>query len=87
MPPSPRVRPVRYVHRLHGHKDPQVHLRMFEVAAQNGFHFDTVQMPVNAMDAHFRSFTHNVIPVAKKAGTGVLAMKIFGDGYTSSGQK
>jgi uncharacterized protein len=60
---------------------------MFEVAAQNGFHFDTVQMPVNAMDAHFRSFTHNVIPVAKKAGTGVLAMKIFGDGYTSSGQK
>ncbi len=64
-----------------GHKDPQIHLRMFEVAAQHGFHFDTVQMPVNAMDAHFRSFTHNVIPVAQKAGTGVLAMKTFGDGY------
>jgi predicted aldo/keto reductase-like oxidoreductase len=64
-----------------GHKDPQIHLRMFEIAAQHGFHFDTVQMPVNAMDAHFRSFTHNVIPVAKKNGTGVLAMKTFGDGY------
>ena len=64
-----------------GHKDPAIHLRMFEIAAQHGFHFDTVQMPVNAMDAHFRSFTHQVIPVAKAAGTGVLAMKTFGDGH------
>ena len=71
---------IRYIG-FTGHKDPQIHLRMFEVAAQHGFHFDTVQMPVNAMDAHFRSFTHNVIPVAQKAGTGVLAMKTFGDGY------
>ena len=64
-----------------GHKDPQVHLRMFEIAAQHNFKFDTVQMPVNLFDAHFRSFTHNVIPVAQKAGTGVLAMKTFGDGH------
>ena len=64
-----------------GHKDPQIHLRMFEVAAQHNFKFDTVQMPVNLFDAHFRSFTHNVIPVAQKAGTGVLAMKTFGDGH------
>ncbi len=71
---------IRYIG-FTGHKDPQIHLRMFEVAAQHGFHFDTVQMPVNAMDAHFRSFTNLVIPVAQKAGTGVLAMKTFGDGY------
>ena len=71
---------IRYIG-FTGHKDPQIHLRMFEVAEQHGFHFDTVQMPVNAMDAHFRSFTNNVIPVALKAGTGVLAMKTFGDGY------
>ena len=71
---------IRYVG-FTGHKDPQIHLRMFEVAAQHGFHFDTVQMPVNAMDAHFRSFANLVIPVAQKAGTGVLAMKTFGDGY------
>jgi predicted aldo/keto reductase-like oxidoreductase len=71
---------IRYIG-FTGHKDPQIHLRMFEIAAQHGFKFDTVQMPVNAMDAHFRSFTHNVIPVAEKAGTGVLAMKTFGDGH------
>jgi uncharacterized protein len=71
---------IRYIG-FTGHKDPQIHLRMFEVAAQHGFHFDTVQMPVNAMDAHFRSFARDVIPVALKAGTGVLGMKTFGDGY------
>ena len=71
---------IRYIG-FTGHKDPQIHLRMFEIADQHGFKFDTVQMPVNAMDAHFRSFTNNVIPVAVKHGTGVLAMKTFGDGY------
>ena len=71
---------IRYIG-FTGHKDPHIHLRMFEIAEQHGFHFDTVQMPVNAMDAHFRSFTKDVIPVAQKAGTGVLAMKTFGDGY------
>jgi predicted aldo/keto reductase-like oxidoreductase len=71
---------IRYIG-FTGHKDPQIHLRMFEIAAQHGFKFDTVQMPVNVFDAHFRSFTTNVIPVAVKAGTGVLAMKTFGDGW------
>ncbi len=71
---------IRYIG-FTGHKDPAVHLRMFEVADKNGFHFDTVQMPVNVMDAHFRSFTRQVIPVAQKHGTGVLAMKTFGDHY------
>jgi len=71
---------IRYIG-FTGHKDPAVHLRMFEVAAQHGFKFDTVQMPVNVMDAHFRSFAGQVIPVALKAGTGVLAMKTFGDHY------
>ena len=54
---------------------------MFEMAQKHGFHFDTVQMPINVMDAHFRSFTKEVIPVALKQGTGVLAMKTFGDNY------
>lgn len=71
---------IRYIG-FTGHKDPQIHLRMFEIAAEHNFHFDTVQMPINGMDAHFRSFAKNVIPVAQKAGTGVLAMKTFGDGY------
>ena len=46
-----------------GHKSPKYHVHMFEVAAQNGFVFDTVQMPLNVMDAHFQSFEHAVIPV------------------------
>ena len=71
---------IRYIG-FTGHKDPSVHLRMLEVAQKNGFHFDTVQMPVNVMDAHFRSFTRQVIPVAVKQGIGVLAMKTFGDKY------
>lgn len=52
---------------------------MLEVANTHGFHFDTVQMPINVMDAHFRSFTHQVMPIALQQGIGVLAMKTFGD--------
>ena len=64
-----------------GHKDPSVHLRMFETADRHGFHFDTVQMPINVMDAHFRSFLNGVAPVAQEHGTAILAMKTFGDPY------
>jgi predicted aldo/keto reductase-like oxidoreductase len=64
-----------------GHKDPAVHLRMLETAQKHSFHLDTVQMPINVMDAHFRSFTHQVMPVAIKQGIGVLAMKTFGDSF------
>ena len=63
-----------------GHKDPYVHLRMLEVAAKKGFRFDAVQMPLNAMDAHFRSFERQVLPVLVQDGIGVLAMKSMGDG-------
>ncbi len=64
-----------------GHKDPAVHLRMFAMAKQHSFKFDTAQMPINIMDPHFRSFLREVVPVANAAGTGVLAMKTFGDHY------
>ena len=63
-----------------GHKDPHVHLYMLEVARKNGFHFDTVQMPVNIMDAHFRSFSQLVVPEAMRQKVAVLGMKCFGDG-------
>jgi predicted aldo/keto reductase-like oxidoreductase len=71
---------IRYIG-FTGHKDPAVHLRMLEIAQKHNFHFDTVQMPINVMDAHFRSFTAQVMPVALKQGIGVLAMKTFGDPY------
>ena len=63
-----------------GHKDPHIHLYMLEVAARNGFIPDTVQMPVNVMDAHFRSFTRLVLPKLVEQKIGVLGMKSMGDG-------
>ncbi|MEY2408886.1 MAG: hypothetical protein QOF48_1556, partial [Verrucomicrobiota bacterium] len=51
-----------------------------EVARQHDFHFDTVQMPLNVMDAHFRSFRQQVLPVLIKEGIGVLGMKPLGSG-------
>jgi aryl-alcohol dehydrogenase-like predicted oxidoreductase len=63
-----------------GHKDPLVHLRMLEVAAAHEFRFDAVQMPLNVMDAHFRSFAHQVVPVLVKQQIGVLGMKSMGSG-------
>jgi predicted aldo/keto reductase-like oxidoreductase len=56
------------------------HLYMLDVAAEHGFHFDTVQMPLNVMDAHFRSFGKSVVPRAAKEGIGILGMKSMGDG-------
>jgi uncharacterized protein len=63
-----------------GHKDPRIHLHMINVAKQNGFHFDTVQMPINVMDAHFRSFSQMVVPRALEEKIGILGMKGFGNG-------
>ncbi len=62
-----------------GHKDPVVHLRMLEIAKEHGFRFDAVQMPLNVMDAHFRSFQQSVLPILVKEGIGVLGMKPMGD--------
>jgi predicted aldo/keto reductase-like oxidoreductase len=71
---------VRYIG-FTGHKDPYVHLRMLEVANAHNFHFDAVQMPLNVMDAHFRSFAEQVLPVLVREKIGVLGMKAFGDHY------
>ena len=65
---------IRYIG-FTGHKDPAVHLRMLEVAAQHDFHFDTAQMPLNLLDAHFRSFARLVVPRLVAQGIGVLGMK------------
>lgn len=63
-----------------GHKDPRIHLYMLEVARENGFEFDTVQMPLNVMDAHYRSFEKMVLPELLKQNIGVLAMKTLANG-------
>jgi diketogulonate reductase-like aldo/keto reductase len=63
-----------------GHKDPHVHLQMLEVTAGHGFTFDTVQMPLNVMDAHYRSFAKLVLPELVKQNIGVLGMKPLANG-------
>jgi uncharacterized protein len=63
-----------------GHKSPEIHLHMIETADKQGFTFDTVQMPVNALDQHYDSFQQKVIPVAQKHGMAVLGMKPLANG-------
>jgi len=63
-----------------GHKDPRVHLYMLEVADKSGFKFDTVQMPLNLMDAHYRSFSREVVPELVKRNIGILGMKSMANG-------
>ena len=70
---------IRYIG-FTGHKDPLVHERMLEVAKQHNFHFDSCQMPLNPMDAHFRSFANNVVPKLVEEGIAVLGMKPMASG-------
>lgn len=70
---------VRYIG-FTGHKHPDIHLKMLETAAAHQFHFDAVQMPLNAMDAHYESFEKKVLPVLVKNEIGVLGMKPMGAG-------
>ena len=70
---------IRYIG-FTGHKDPLIHLRTLEIAAEHKVHFDAVQMPLNVMDAHFRSFEHKVLPVLVKEEIGVLGMKPLASG-------
>jgi aryl-alcohol dehydrogenase-like predicted oxidoreductase len=63
-----------------GHKDPDIHLKMLRTGFGHGFTFDAVQMPLNIMDAHFRSFQKKVVPVLVEHGIGVLGMKPLANG-------
>ena len=62
-----------------GHKSPQIHKHMLEVADQHQFKFDSVQMPLNVMDAHYESFGKIVLPMLQERNIGVLGMKPMGD--------
>jgi predicted aldo/keto reductase-like oxidoreductase len=63
-----------------GHKSPEIHQHMIETADKQGFTFDTVQMPVNALDEHYDSFQQKVIPLAQKRGMAILGMKPLANG-------
>jgi aryl-alcohol dehydrogenase-like predicted oxidoreductase len=63
-----------------GHKDPHIHLHTLDVAREHGFTFDAVQMPLNVMDAHYRSFEKRVLPQLVRENIGVLGMKALANG-------
>jgi predicted aldo/keto reductase-like oxidoreductase len=74
-----RAGKLRYIG-FTGHKDPRIHLYALEVASEQGFRFDTVQMPLNVMDAHYRSFEQLVLPELVREHIGVLGMKSMANG-------
>ena len=69
---------VRYIG-FTGHKSPDIHNKMLETAFTHKFTFDSVQMPLNVMDAHYNSFEKKTLPILVKHGIGVLGMKPMGD--------
>jgi len=64
-----------------GHKDPHIHLKMLKVHT-----WDTVQMPINICDWHYRSFVKQVVPEARKRKVGVIGMKSLGGGANGKGR-
>ena len=70
---------IRYIG-FTGHKSPEIHRHMLEVADQHEFLFASVQMPLNVMDAHFDSFQKIVLPILVKKNIGILGMKPMGSG-------
>ena len=70
---------IRYIG-FTGHKSPDIHLQMLQTAAAHKFHFDSVQMPLNVMDAHYNSFEKKVLPVLVQQHIAVLGMKPMGSG-------
>ncbi len=62
-----------------GHQNPGAHLRVLEKTADNPF-LETIQMPVNVVDANLDHFINAVLPVAIERNLGILAMKTMADG-------
>ena len=73
-----RAGKVRFVG-FTGHKSPALHLAMLDAATAHGFRFDTVQMPLNVLDAHFDSFERRVLPRLLEQELGVIGMKPMAD--------
>jgi predicted aldo/keto reductase-like oxidoreductase len=71
---------IRYIG-FTGHKSPAFHLKMLQTAFSHNFIFDTVQMPLNLMDAHYDSFEKKVLPILLSKNIGVLGMKSLGDPF------
>src|SRR5205085_2387068 len=64
-----------------GHKSPHIHLKMIDKHK-----WDTVQMPINVCDWHYRSFVKQVVPEARKRGIGPIGMKSLAGGSDHKGR-
>jgi predicted aldo/keto reductase-like oxidoreductase len=60
-----------------GHKDPRIHLKMLN----KPYDWDTAQMPINVLDAAYRSFQNEVVPVCRQKNVGVIGMKGLAGGH------
>ncbi|CAA9535962.1 MAG: Oxidoreductase, aldo/keto reductase family [uncultured Thermomicrobiales bacterium] len=67
---------VRYIG-FTGHKDPNLHRALLS----QGFPWDTVQLPLNALDYHYRSFEREIVPLCEAQGIGVIGMKSLAGGH------
>ncbi|MGH9338307.1 MAG: aldo/keto reductase [Acidobacteriota bacterium] len=67
---------IRYIG-FTGHKDPRIHIKMLEKPHA----WNSAQMPINVLDAHYRSFQNEVVPKCLEKGVGVIGMKSLGGGY------
>jgi uncharacterized protein len=63
-----------------GHKSPHILNAMLPL-----YTWDTVQMPINVCDHHYRSFRHDTLAKANAAGIGVIGMKSLGGGNLAAG--
>ncbi|MBN1290866.1 MAG: aldo/keto reductase [Candidatus Latescibacteria bacterium] len=66
---------IRYVG-FTGHNNYLWHRRMLDFE----YKWDAVQMPINALDPHFRSFRKNIVPILVERNIGVIAMKTMAAG-------
>jgi predicted aldo/keto reductase-like oxidoreductase len=62
-----------------GHTNPEAHLRVLERTEESRI-FETIQMPINVVDANHNHFINSVLPVAAERNLGILAMKTMADG-------
>ncbi|MGM0400147.1 MAG: aldo/keto reductase [Chloroflexota bacterium] len=67
---------IRYIG-FTGHRWPE----LFEKMLGYDFAWDAVQMPINLLDAHFRSFAGQILPILWERGIGVIGMKSLSGGW------
>ena len=59
-----------------GHHDPEILKKCISL-----FDFDTVLLPVNPAESHYKSFLDEVVPFAKQKSMGIIGMKVYFRGF------